>query len=83
MLKYGATKRLSRHMNSILVEAWDAFKLFSGNIIGYIFVKTKLPPLSPPKFTTNTQACVASVQVFSGAKYQYINEIAHLTIAPI
>ena len=56
------------HMNSILVESWDAFRVLSCNIIREIFVKTKLPPLSPPKLTVNTQDFPASVQVSSGPK---------------
>ena len=63
MLKYGTTKFLPRHMNSVLVEARDAFKVSAGNIIRDRFVKTKLPPLSPPDLTTNTQACDPYIQV--------------------
>ena len=44
MLKYGTKKCLPCHMNSILLEAWDAFRVSAGNIIREIFVKTKLPP---------------------------------------
>ena len=44
MLKYGNTKFLPQHMNSILVEAWDAFKVSSGNIIRYSFEKKIYPP---------------------------------------
>ena len=48
MLKCG-TKRFSpHHMNSILVEAWDSFKISSGNIIRDSFAKTKLPPSALP-----------------------------------
>ena len=45
MLKYGTEKFLPHHMNYVLVEAWNAFKVSDGNIIRDIFVKTKLPPL--------------------------------------
>ena len=83
MLNYGTTKKLSHHMKSILVEAWDAFKVSTGNIVRDIFVKTKILPLSTPKFSTNTQACVASVQVSSGAKVEDINIIANHTIGSI
>ena len=45
---------------------------------------TKLPPpLSPPNLTTNTQACSASVQVSSGAKYEEIYEMSRHKVAPI
>ena len=55
-------------MNSILVEAWDAFKVSTRKLVRDRFVKTKLDPLSIPNFTTQTQAYVASVQLFYGAK---------------
>ena len=68
MMKYGTTKRLPHHMNSILVQARDAFKVYSGNIIRDRFVKTNLPTLSTTNLTTNTQACAASTQLSSGYK---------------
>ena len=66
-------------MNSVLVEAWDAFKVSYGNIIVDSFAKTHLTPLSPPNMITNTQAMVASVQTSSKG----INKIAEDTVAPI
>ena len=65
MLKYGTKKMLPQHMNSILVEVWDASKVSIGNIIRYSFVKTNLPPLSTTNLTTNTQACAVPMQVSS------------------
>ena len=59
------------------------FKLSANNIIRESFVKTKLPPLISPYFTTNTQACVASVQVSSGYKDEDINGIEHRNISLI
>ena len=44
MLKYGMTKFLPHHMKLVLVEALDAFKMPSGNIIGDSFANTKLLP---------------------------------------
>ena len=58
MMKYGTTTFTPHHMNLILVEAWRALKVYSGNIIRYIFVKTELLPISLTIFATNTQACV-------------------------
>ena len=55
ILKYGTTKFSPHHMNAVLVEAWDAFNISSGNIIRDNFAKTKLPPLIPPNLTTTTQ----------------------------
>ena len=70
-------------MNSVLVEALDAFKMSARNIIRDRFSETNLLPLSPPNLTTNTQAYAASIQVSSGAKDEEINSISHQTVAPI
>ena len=45
MLKYGTTRFQPHHMNSVPVEAWDAFKVSYGNIIVDNFAKTHLLPL--------------------------------------
>ena len=66
-------------MKSVLVEARDAFKVSSGNIIVDSFAKNRLLPLSPPNMITNTQAMAASVQTSSKG----INCIAEDTVAPI
>ena len=79
MVKYGTTRFQPHHMNDVPVEAWDAFKVTSGNIIVDSFAKTHLLPLSPPNIITNTQAMVASVQNSSKG----INWIAEDTVAPI
>ena len=52
-------------MNSVLVEAWYAFKVSSGNIIVDSFAKIYLLPLTPPNMITNTQEMVSSVQTSS------------------
>ena len=79
MLKYGTTRFQPHHMNYVLVGAWYAFKVSSGNIIVDIFAKTHLLPLSPPSIITNTQAMVASVQTSSKG----VNFIAEDTVSPI
>ena len=79
MLNYGTTSFQPHHMTSVLVEAWDAFKVSYGNIIVESFTNNHLPPLSPPNMITNTQAMVASVQTSSKG----INWIAEDTVAPI
>ena len=33
MLKYGTTRFQPHHMNSVLIESWEAFKVSHGNII--------------------------------------------------
>ena len=79
MLKYGTTRFQHHHMNSVLVKAWEAFKVSSDNIIVDIFAKTHLLPLSPPNMIKNTQACVAFVQTSSKG----INQISEDTLAPM
>ena len=54
MLKYVTTRFQPHHMNSFLVEAWEAFKASSGNIIVDSFAKTSLLPLSLPNMIKNT-----------------------------
>ena len=83
MLKCGTKLFLPCHMNSILVEAWDAFKVSTSNIIRDRFVKINLPPLILSDFTTNSQACDASIQVSSGSKAEEINNISFQTVGPI
>ena len=46
MLNHGMKKLLPLHMNSILVEAWDKFKVSIGNIVRDVFVKKSTPPQS-------------------------------------
>ena len=76
-------KNPPHHMNSILVEAWDALKMSAGNTIRDSFAKTMLLPLRPPKLTKNTQACAASIQVSYWAKAEEINNISLQTVSPI
>ena len=79
MVKYCTTRFQPHHMNAVLVEAWDAFMVASGNIIVDSFTKTHLLTLSPPNIITNTQAMLASVQTSSKG----INCIAEYTVEPI
>ena len=74
---------LPHHMKSILVEAWDDFKVSSVKVIRDSFLKTKLPPLRPPNLTKNTQACASYTQVSSGNKPEERNEISCRTVSPI
>ena len=70
-------------MNSVLFEAWDAFKVSAGNVIRDSFEKIMLLPIQPPDIATNIQACAASVEVYSGAKSEEINNISRQTVAHI
>ena len=83
MLKYGTTKFLLHHMNYILVEAWDAFKISDRKIIRYRFVKKKILPLISQNLTTNNQARDESIQVSSVTKNEEIYRISLHTVAPI
>ena len=79
----GQKKNLPCHMNSIFVGAWGAFKMSVGKCTRESFAKKKLPPLSPPDLTTDTQACTASIQVSSRSKAEEINEVSCRTVAYI
>ena len=46
MLKYGTTNALPHNIKSVLVEAWDDFKMSAGNIIRGRFSKKSTPPPS-------------------------------------
>ena len=83
IMNYGTTKFSPHHMNFVLVEAWDDFRMSYGNTIRQIFATKKLLPLRPPNLTTNTQVCAASIQVSSGAKAEEINNISLHIVAPI
>ena len=84
MMKYGMKKFQPHHMELILVEAWDAFKVSVGNIVRDSFIKKKkLFPLSTLNFSTSLGACVASAQVSSGSKAEDIDVMAHHTVGPI
>ena len=50
---------------------------------GIALLKQSYPPLRPPKLTTNTQACAASIQVSSGAKAEEINDTSRHKVAHI
>ena len=83
MLNYGMIKFSPHHKNSVLVQVWDSFKVYVRNIIRDRIMKKNLPPSIPPKFTTNNQACYASIQVYSGHKDEKINNISHHIVGTI
>ena len=68
MLNYGTKTFSPHHMNSVLVEAWDALNVSYRNIIRGRFVKKTYNSIGPRRFTTNTQACAASIPLSSGTK---------------
>ena len=81
MLKYGRIKCLPHHMNYILVEVWDSFKVSDGNAIRYS-LKKSYPPI-PLGLTRNKQELSDSIQISSGDKSEEINRISRHKVAPI
>ena len=79
ILTYGTTRFKPHHMNYVLVETWEAFKMSAGNIIRDGLYKTHLLPLRPTNMIKNIQAYVASIQKYSKG----INQIAEDSCAPI
>ena len=76
VLKYGTEIVSPHYMSFVLVEAWYDFNISAGNIIRDSFAKTRIPPLTPPESTTNTQACSTFIQVYYGSKAEEINNIS-------
>ena len=54
-------------MNTVPVETWRAFQLYSDPIIINSH-KKKLVPLNPPDEDTNAQACLVAAQTPKGGK---------------
>ena len=83
MRKNGNLKFMLDHMNAILVETWEYFKISSASITHDVFKKTYLTHLSPPEKYTNHQACLAATQVSKRRKTDDIGSISKARIAPI
>ena len=80
--KHGNLKFTPDHMNDILVENWEYFKLPSAIITQEAFKKTHLLPLYPPDKGTKHQACLAATQTPNGKKADDVEPIAKYRIAP-
>ena len=65
MMKYGTTRFQPHHMNSVLDETWEAFMVPAGKIIRDNFAKNIILPFRPTSTIINTQAYVASTQIYS------------------
>ena len=63
MSHHGTLKFTPTHMNSILVETWEAFKLSSATITQKYFNKTHLLPRYLSYISTNDQDCLAGTHV--------------------
>ena len=68
MMNHGTITFIPQHMDSILVEAWYSFNVSPRNIIGYIFFKTNLLPLSHTNFSINIQVFVSFIRIYDGPK---------------
>ena len=64
MLKYGTTKCSPPHVNVVLVEAWDTFKLFSGNINRDRFVKKLYFPSDLPTSHQHPGMCCLHTSLY-------------------
>ena len=71
------------HMNFVLFETWESFKLSSATITQKAFKKTHLPPLSPPYIVTNHQYCLDGTQKSNREKSDDIGRIENSSIDPI
>ena len=59
---HGTLKFSLPHMNYVLVETWEDFKLSSTTITQKYFKKNNFLPLSPLDIDTNHKACLAGTQ---------------------
>ena len=64
MLNYGTKKFLPHQMNSILVEAWDKFKVSTGNLIRERFVKKARPPQHSWLYRPHPGICCLRPSIF-------------------
>ena len=56
MRLHGTLKFTPAHMNYVLVETWEAFKLSSTKITQKYFKMTHILPLSPSEIVTNSKS---------------------------
>ena len=74
MSNHGTLKALA-HINYIVVEKWEYFKLLSASITKDACNKTRLIPLFPPYQDTNTQSFLADAQTPKGKILEEIETI--------
>ena len=73
MRKHGDFKFTPAHMNYVLVEKWEAFKISSAKITQEALKNTRLIPLYSTDKDTNHQACFVDTQTPKGQKADEIN----------
>ena len=83
MRHHGTLKFITSHMNSVLIEIREAFKISSKTITQKFFKKTHLLLLYPLDIGTNHQDCPASTQQSNLEKADEVVCIANVSIAPI
>ena len=83
MRHHGTLKFITAHMNSVLIEIREDFKLSSMTITHKFFKKTDFLLLYPLDIGTNHQDCPASTQQSNLEKADEIGCIANVSIAPI
>ena len=82
MSKHGTLKLMPTHINTVLVETWEDFKLSSNSITQNDLKNTHITPLSPPDKVTNRQAYIAATQVSKGRKANETESTENVRIVP-
>ena len=83
MINHGTLNLTHPHINYVLVETWEDFKLSSTEITQKSFRKIHPPPLSLSNLVTNHQACLAGIIMSNREKLDDIGCIENVSIAPI
>ena len=83
MRHHGTLKFITSHMNSVLIEIREDFKLSSMTITQKFFKKTHLLPLHPLDIGTNHQDFPAGTQQSNLEKADEIVCTENVSIAPI
>ena len=80
---HGTLKFIPAHINSVLVETWEAFKLPSATTTQKAFKNTHLLLIYPPDIGTIHQSCLAGTQQSNREKAGEIGRIENTSIASI
>ena len=83
MSHYVTLKFTQPHINYVLVETWEAFKLSSTTISQKYFEKTNLPTIYPPDICTNHQYLLAGTPISNIERENEIGNTENASIAPI
>ena len=83
MRHHGTLKSTPPHMNYVLAETSESFKLSSATITYKSLKKKHLLHLYPPEIRTNHQACLSGTKQSNIEKAGEIARIVKVSIAPI